>query len=120
MQNVTLEIRASLDSNNVESAKAHCASFTATFARLFDPHVALATPRRWVRSSKLVGDKRFASSHSRRKFAARRNSRKDTFFGREDHPLTSVPVCRKQFAEVTRSCVVKEIVSLSRQDNDET
>jgi hypothetical protein len=47
------------------------------------------------------------------------NSEKETFFGREDHPLTSVPVCRKQFAEVTRSCVVKEIVSLSRQDNDE-
>jgi len=54
--------RASLGSSTVSNARErNFGTFTATFARPFDLHAVLATPRRWARSSKPVGGKQLAS-----------------------------------------------------------
>jgi hypothetical protein len=55
--------RASLGSSTASNARErNFGTFTATFARPFDLHAVLATPRRWARSSKPVSGKQLVSS----------------------------------------------------------
>lgn len=76
--------RASLGSSTASNVRKHnFGTFTATFARPFDLHAVLATPRRWAQSSKLVGGKQLVSpaqcfSQSGRKLAAREHAARET------------------------------------------